>query len=155
KFEETKPETWPIRALDLNQEHKTKLFRTKDQEPYPNNVMMKCFLMVKKPKEGQPLKDEQGRKLRVWSEAESGKPNIVSENLFDCEILTAEEDMDGKSYDIAWSNGQEVTVVKKVPHRAIVFLDLPETSDQHFSEGFRHYIQIPDEIFPGQWRNSL
>ncbi|KAL3914099.1 MAG: hypothetical protein SGILL_006236 [Bacillariaceae sp.] len=154
-FEETKPESWPIQALDLNQEHKTKLFRTKDQDPYPDNVMLKCFLMVKKPKEGQPLKDQEGRKLRIWSEADSGKNNIVSENLFDCEILAAEATDEGNFYDVAWSSGEEVTVVKRVPHKAIVFLDKPETSDQHFAAGFRHYIELPDEMFPEAWRNSV
>jgi hypothetical protein len=154
-FEEGKPKSWPLRALDLNQEHRNKLFRTKDQDPYPGNVMMKCFLMVKKPKEGQPLKDKEGRKLRVWSEADSGKPNLVSENLFDCEILTAEETPEGNFYDVAWSNGQEVTVVQKVPQKAIVFLDKPETGDQHFAFAFRHYIEIPDDMFPAAWRNDV
>jgi SET domain len=154
-FEREKPKTWPITALDFNQEHRETLIRTKDQEPYPDNVMIKCFLMVKKPEEGQPTLDEHGRKIRIWSESESGKPNIVSDNLFDCEILTASRIAEGRFYDIAWSNGQSTTVVKKVPHKAIVFVDKPGTSDQHFV-GFRHYIGIPDDIFPqGPWRNSI
>ncbi|KAG7362963.1 SET methyltransferase domain containing protein [Nitzschia inconspicua] len=153
-FEKIKPETWPITALDLNQEHKTKLIRTKDEQPYPDNVSTKCFLMVKKPKEGEPEVDEQGRRIRVWSEADSGKPNIVSDYLFDCEVISSSETPEGRFYDIVWSNGESTTLVQKVPHKAVVFVDNPGTSDQHFL-GFRHYIGIPDEIFPqGPWRNA-
>jgi hypothetical protein len=75
--------------------------------------------------------------------------------LFDCEILTAEETPEGNFYDVAWSNGQEVTVVQKVPQKAIVFLDKPETGDQHFAFAFRHYIEIPDDMFPAAWRNDV
>lgn len=154
-FEKVKQETWSMTALDLNQEHKTKLIRTKEEDPYPDNIMIKCFLMVKKPEEGQPEIDDQGRKIRIWSEAESGKPNLVSDNLFDCEVLKASETSEGRYYEVAWSNGQSTTLVQKVPHKAIVFVDKPGTSDQHFL-GFRHYIGIPDEIFPqGPWRNSI
>jgi hypothetical protein len=156
KFEKEKPATWPMTALDLNREHRSKLIRTKDDEPYPDNVMIKCFLMVIEPDMGQPEVDEEGRKIRIWSEAFSGKPNLVSDNLFDCEILTATETANGKRYyNVAWYNGKTVTLVQRVPHKAIIFVDKPGTSDQHFV-GFRHYIGIPDEIFPqGPWRNSV
>jgi len=158
EWNKTKPSTWPVRALDLNQHHrdsKHRPIRSRDEEPYPDNVMIKCFLMVKKPEEGEPFKDEQGRKIRIWSESESGKSNIVSDNLFDCEVLSSEETLAGTFYDVAWSNGKDTTVVKNVPHKAIVFLDKPETGDQHLRHSFRHYIGIPDDIFPqGPWRNA-
>jgi hypothetical protein len=154
EFQKEKPDTWPITALDLNQEHKSKLIRTKDDESYPDNVMIKCFLMVIEPEDSQPQVDEQGRKIRIWSESNSGKSNLVSDNLFDCELLTSSETSEGRFYDVAWSSGKSSTVVKRVPHKAIVFVDKPGTSDQHFA-GFRHYIGIPDDIFPqGPWRGD-
>merc|ERR1712222_306719 len=91
--------------------------------------------------------DEKGRKIRIWSESDSGKTNIVSNNLFDCEIMSHEETLAGHSYNILWSSGSTETIVKGVPHKAIVFLDKPEEGDQHIWNSFRHYISMGD-IFP-------
>jgi hypothetical protein len=151
--------TWPIRAIDLNQEHKSHAYRTKDEEPYPDNVMIKCFLMVKKPENGIDTEESTGHKIRVWSESESGKTNLVSDNLFDCTIVKR-YDIDpalptnNTMYDIAWSSGTSTTIVKNVPHKAIIFLDKPGTGDQHEPLSFRHWVGIPDDVFPkGPWRN--
>ncbi len=47
------------------------------------------------------------------------------------------------------------TLVKQVPHHAIVLVDKPGTGDQHTPFAFRHYIEIPDDVFPqGPWRNA-
>lgn len=48
--------------------------------------------------------------------------------------------------------------VANVPHEAITFVDRPNQNDQQFlhEHSFRHYIGIPDEIFPkGPWRNVV
>jgi hypothetical protein len=148
--------TWPMRALDLNQQHKSRPFRITGEEPsYPDNVMFKCFLMVKSPPEGEPEKDEDGNKIRLWSEADSGKTNLVSDNLFDCEPIKRHDDRIGGQYhyDVTWKSGREITRVVRVPHKAIVILDKPGTGDQHDSNAFRHWIGIPDDVFPeGPWR---
>jgi len=149
KWNENKEDSWPKLALDFNQEHKTKPFRTIDDEPYPDNVMLKCFLMVKK-SSGET--DSEGRKIRFWAEAESGKTNIVSNNLFDCEIMSHQETSTGHSYDILWDSGKSVTVVQGVPHKAIVLIDQTAKGDQHMWNSFRHYISIGD-IFPKIWRD--
>lgn len=147
------PKTWPIRALDLNQQHKSKPFSVKGEEPdYPDNVMVKCFLMVKDALDGEEQKDDEGHSIRIWSESDSGKTNLVSDNLFDCEIVNRHDDQVGGQYhyDVIWSN----TLVKGVPHKAIVFLDRPGTGDQHNRNAFRHWIGIPDDVFPqGPWRD--
>jgi len=147
-----KEDSWPMQALDFNQEHKTKPFRTIEDEPYPDNVMVKCFLMVKKPTGDEVEIDEEGRKIRNWSEADSGKTNIVSNNLFDCEIKSHEETSEGDFYNIIWDSGMSVTIVKNVPHKAIVLLDRQEEGDQHIWNSFRHYINIGD-IFPTVWQD--
>lgn len=153
--------TWPIRALDLNQEHKSRPFRTNDEEAYPDNVMLKAFLMVKIPQDGVDVDEATGNKIRIWSEADSGKSNLASENLFDCEIVkrydvgqSAHMPVNNTMYDVTWSNGKSTTLVKNVPHKALVFLDKSETGDQHEPAAFRHWIGIPDDVFPqGPWRN--
>ena len=108
--------------------------------------------MVKKPS-GEGMKiDSEGRKVRVWAEAESGKTNIISNNLFDCEIKSHQETSTGHSYDVLWDSGKSVTVVQDVPHKAIVLIDETEKGDQHIWNSFRHYISIGD-IFPKIWRD--
>jgi len=46
-----------------------------------------------------------------------------------------------------------VEFVKNVPQKYIRYLDKPYTSDIHSKDAFRHYIEIPDEIFPEAWRD--
>ena len=41
-----------------------------------------------------------------------------------------------------------------MPRKAIKFIEKSYHSDQHIINSFRHYIQIPDNIFPLQWRNE-
>jgi hypothetical protein len=41
---------------------------------------------------------------------------------------------------------------KKVPRRAIRFIDLPYSSDEHLPGVFRHPIAMPDDLFPKQWK---
>merc|ERR1711915_599159 len=105
---------------------------------------------VKKPS-GDVEFDSEGRKIRIWSEADSGKTNIVSNNLFDCEIQRHHDTSDGHSYDVHWDSGTSITVVKGVPHKAIVLLDRPEQGDQHIWNSFRHYISMGD-LFPKAWQ---
>lgn len=144
------PSPWPTRALDLNQEHITKPFE--NEAEYPDNVMLKCFLMVKKPENEPPINDK-GEKIRHWTES---KTTMNSENVFDCTVIDREETIEGQLYTIRWTHNTETTIVKKVPHKAIVFMDKPGTSDSFIAQSFRHSIQIPDDVYPqGPWRNVI
>lgn len=154
EWNKNKEESWPMRALDFNQYHKEYPFRTMDDEPYPDNVMVKCFLMVKKPPSTGVERDSEGRKIRIWSEADSGKSNLIANNLFDCTIMSHRDSSDDDFYDVLWDSGKSITVVKNVPHKAIVILDAPEESDQHIWNSFRHYISMGD-IFPEAWKDLI
>jgi len=41
--------------------------------------------------------------------------------------------------------------VSHIPRQAIRFVDKPYTTDQHLPNAFRHFIGIPDDIFPPSW----
>ena len=41
-----------------------------------------------------------------------------------------------------------IRLLKNFPRNSIKFVDKPYHSDQHLSNAFRHYIPIPDDIFP-------
>ena len=96
-----------------------------------------------------------------------------AENLFECTITERQQVGNSWEYTVAWNrkNGDEEennndetmetaavkkvqTIVQKVPHSAFVVMDKPGTGDQFIPEGFRHYIGIPDDVFPkGPWRD--
>lgn len=44
--------------------------------------------------------------------------------------------------------------LNNVPRNAIKFVDKKYHSDQHLPKAFRHYIPIPDAIFPLHWRDD-
>jgi len=146
--------TWPVRALDYNNQFVDKPFPL-NKEEYPENLQVKAFLLVKKPTDESPL-NEAGEKVRIWTETAK---TMTSENVFECDLIdvhefTTPEGITSWNYTVKWFGKSETTVVKKVPHKAIFFVDKSGTSDQHFGGAFRHYIGIPDEIFPqGPWRN--
>lgn len=146
--------TWPIRALDYNHQFVDKPIPI-NKEDYPENLMIKCFLLVVKPTDEPPL-NESGDKIRIWTETPK---TMRSENLFDCELIdvhdtTTPEGATSWNYTIKWHGKGSTTIVKQVPQKAIVFVDRPGTSDQHIDNAFRHYIGIPDELFPqGPWRD--
>lgn len=145
---------WPIRALDYNNMFADKAVPINAEE-YPENLMLKCFLFVKKPIDEPPV-NENGEKVRLWTESFR---TMQSENIFDCELtdveeITTREGALSWNYTVKWSGKDEITWVKQVPQKALIFVDKPLTSDQHLPNSFRHYIGIPDEIFPtGPWRN--
>jgi len=140
---------WPMRALDYSDMYARQPFPLNSEGISPS-VMTKCFLVTTLPNDSAA--EENGDKIRIWADEPA---TMKSENLFDCQVSEVEETKtpEGtKSWSYTVRSG--TTWVKQVPHKAIVFVDRPGTSDQHLVASFRHYIGIPDEIFPlGAWRN--
>ena len=141
---------WPIRALDLNQEYRTRPFETQaelKENPYPDHVATHCFLSVKA---------EADHNVEIplsWVEPSNGSV-YTADHLYACQIQDRKAIKRG-SYNYTVTTGKEFPVtVTNVPHKAIIFMDMPETSDQFFKGSFRHVIGIPDDIFPkGAWRD--
>jgi len=151
------PKNWPLRAVDMNDEYREKPFKTErelEEEPYPEGVAVVSFLMIAETSEAGTEDDP-----KLWSEPAGGTA-YHSDNLFEPEIIDRVKIDDDTvkmpyNYTIRWTNSKgEPTYVKNIPHDALVFVDEPEASDQFVEHPFRHYIQIPDEVFPqGAWRN--
>lgn len=151
------PSPWPLRAISFNDEYRNKPFKTPEElkaEPYPENVVLKAFLTILETTTQGTVEDPS-----PWGAVE-GVNTFSVDNLRDCIILSRQEtSIDGSvppyNYTVSWTSkrGKEL-VVKDVPHGAFVFVDAPETSDQFVEGSFRHYIGIPDDVFPqGPWRN--
>lgn len=156
-------EDWPVRASDLNQQHKTTYFRTgdeQDEEPYPLHVTLKAFVSIgandAKGTEDDPY---------IWKGPSTATAYEIK-NMYDVDIVEREE-LEKKTndesaplsyvYTIAIPSSVNVAdtlYVSGVPHEVLVFVDDAETGDQFTAEAFRHYIGIPDDVFPkGAWRN--
>jgi len=154
------PEKWPLRAVDMNDEYRTKPYKTEaelEKEPYPDGVALVAFLMISETNEAGTREEP-----KIWSQPSDGTA-FHADNIFEPMVVdrievekSGEDDLEpAYNYTVRWSNNKgEDTFVKNIPHRALFFVDEPETGDQFVPTAFRHYIGIPDEVFPkGAWRN--
>jgi SET domain len=149
------PQEWPLKAIDINARYSSKPFETEAElvESYPGNTMLKAFLMLQDTDNEGTLEDP-----KLWDSAEDSGA-FHHDNLFSVIVVERVKLKDSKDampyiYTLRWdSSKSESTYISGVPHRALTFVDKAGTSDQFF-KSFRHYIGIPDEIFPsGPWRN--
>lgn len=154
------PAEWPLRAIDYMAQYEKKPFETVQDlgktPTYPDHVELKAFLMIE-----ESLRSGSRDDPKFWSMPEDGTA-YDADNLFDM-VIEEKREVDGEEegektweYLIRWSNNRGVeTFVDHVPHDAIIFVDAPGKSDQYVVEKpFRHYIGIPDDVFPkGPWRN--
>lgn len=54
----------------------------------------------------------------------------------------------------SWEKRDLPCFLTHYPRRSIRFFNLPYSSDQHLVGAFRHHIEIPDSMFPKQWKNQ-
>lgn len=151
--------TWPVQAAELNAQHQTTFFKTEEEqedEPYPEAVVIKAFVLLSDDDLSEGTEDDP----HTWTEPASWTLYTLNE-LVDAQIVDREELDNSDSptpytYTIMFELPEEGGVVfaTEVPHKALVFVDSPEMGDQFTNGAFRHYIGIPDDVFPkGAWRN--
>jgi SET domain len=147
-------------------------------DPYPTNLQIRChgqvFLSPAISHAIYRWNDENyglpcrilDRFLTSSSEEEDGLLHATSKDLYTVEIeyldpeSVATEDYDENDIttlpndDDDDDDGPVVWVQRTdVPRSAIRFFDLPYTTDLHLTTAFRHYVGIPNDLFPTQWRN--
>lgn len=166
----TLPAEWPRRAVDWNAQYQPSLsssgqvFMTRDEAKdaptplYSDNVQLKAFLLLQDSDNAGTIDDP-----KQWDKDSSDLEIYHHDHLFDITILQRNNNdsiaASDSTYTVEWVNKKGITtVVAGVPHAAMLFVDKSDTSDTIFAmeHAFRHYIGIPDEIFPtGPWRNRL
>jgi len=78
--------------------------------------------------------------------------------------VALQEDEEGTRYTVRinqspfaehmpWDMNDVPRFLTHYPRSSIRYFRRPYASDQHMSHAFRHYIEIPDEIFPEHWKN--
>lgn len=153
------PKTWPLRAADMNEEYSKMPYKVEEEmknQPYPENVALVAFMMLAETNEAGTASDP-----KLWTHPQTGTV-YAHDHIFEVVITERVQIEDGEglvefpyNYTIRWSNNVgEETYVKNIPHEAFFFVDTPRSGDQFVKAAFRHYIGMPDEVFPrGPWRN--
>jgi hypothetical protein len=138
-------------------DHAVAKLRTQAEQasyPYADNVITSCFFEI--PETATPVSDETGITTVLWKWT---RHVFEYQNQYPCIILTRPNDA---YYTVQLRNRKSAPqrlpfspyIVSKVPRNAIRFSDKYYTTDQHLSGAFRHWIGIPDDIFPTKWRDE-
>jgi hypothetical protein len=147
------PEPGYIPIYQLNMEEVIRTAEETKSNPYPENAMIICFV--------QNSIDEavkEGEKEIAWSKYQATPSSL--RNTRACNIINRYESFDQLGnetevfYDAKLRTEDNIEfMLRRIPRRAIEFVNREYTSDQHLIQGFRHSIYIPDEIFPDKWKN--
>jgi hypothetical protein len=147
--------------------------------PYPDNVATSCFYKYSDNKENAE-QDFYGKATTVQNEVTTFAWNLTRgifelSSLRPCSIIQRSNDKanvngiqnkksKGTLFTVRIRNRKGlptteqipdgmVHIVKDVPRYAIRLTDKMYSTDQHLENAFRHEINIPDDIFPSQWKD--
>jgi len=149
------------------------LLRTEEEQrshPYPDNIITSCFYRYSEGKEeaqniGGSNQNPSKRETAVvpWKMT---RGLFELNNLRPCQVIRREKGV-GKDekqvyYTAVIRNRYglkreeripkgETHIVTRIPRMAFRFTDKIYTTDQHLENAFRHFIGIPDDIFPEGW----
>lgn len=154
-FDPTKE--WQLKAVDLKPLYKDHPYKTTmelEADPYPQGVTTSCFILSETMTDGKPKVNSQGNERTLWIGPKEHK-GYVGSAFYSCNILERSDDSDGDlfKYTVLVSVSGNTVEVVGVPHNAITFVDSPYSSDTFTPGAFRHWIGIPDVIFPQAWRD--
>lgn len=165
----TTPMYTPAHVMD---EVATKIRTSAEQKeyPYPNNLRTSCFYDYPDNKNDTTTatNSDGGITTVPWNWT---RRVFDWTNLHPCTILKRDETSSFYTVQILRNARQKGAyggntqgdrvekkksyhIVSKVPRPAIRFTDKVYTTDQHLTDAFRHWIGIPDEIFPDAWRDE-
>lgn len=144
-----------ISATQFNELHGDSPIRTREEQdasPYPRNLKINCHAALVKAAfdelndDGSFDTPDEFIEQRGWLPEKKG---------FECEVLKR-DDTTG-TYEVYLLYTEDGEIFEKVPRnvsrKAIIFVDVPYSTDIHLPDAFRHPIGIPDEMLPDAWRN--
>lgn len=153
--------SWPKQALEMNAEiaNEKKHFIPIGDRPsdFPENIFTACHAY------GIPLDESDKDIPRKIDDVKVYKFDTIrtSFNGHDmnlCDILNLKESESGEYFYVIQlftndEEDEESIIIVDVPEKYIMYVDMPYSSWTQAEGVFRHYIGIPDEIFPETWKN--
>jgi hypothetical protein len=136
-------------------------FRTmkeQDASPYPEDIAVVCYY---DDDASAPVSDASSFKTPNLEELGIDASSTTFFSYADsvdgvetmCDVLHVDLDQEEPTYlvRVRLSDVGNYAYVVDVPHSAILFLDKPYSSPAQGAGAFRHYIEIPDDVFPKTW----
>jgi hypothetical protein len=143
------------------------------QNPYPDNVMTACYVVYDK-EDGKETETETSsgqRTLRgediqifdeeivlesayIWDEHDASS---IESGYKPCQVISREITEEGEELYfvlVVSPAGDSYKVVKEVERKGIRLIDKPYSTDPFIPDAFRHFIGIPDNIFPESWMDK-
>jgi hypothetical protein len=130
-------------------------------DPYPSNLQMRCHkvLVYGKQKKGLDFR------RYLWQVTDYGESCRVLERFeeegviwytIEVEVWDARKDEDSTKREAELPADTVTQLIRTdVPRSAIRFFDIPQTTPVYAQDAFRHFIEVPDDLFPKQWRNLV
>ena len=152
-----------VYAFTKNQlmEHQPLLLTEAEQmdDPYPYNLQLECYYV---PHLYHEVTDDTNSKYMEWDSNNAQSMMHVKQmyhpnQLRPCQILHRLE-MTHDHHNEYVYHVQLIDIpyiVHNVPRHMITFRDVPYTQDQFKENVFRHEIQLPDDVFPHNWKDLL
>lgn len=156
-----KERSWPKQALEMNAAVATgkttfipQSMRTPD---FPENIVTACHAFGTSPEDDDSEREIYGMPAYEFDNTTS---SFNGHDLELCDILelVIDEDSGKNIFHVQIyprSPEEETHIVLGVPENHIMYVDMPYSSWIQAGGVFRHYIGIPDEIFPDAWKNLM
>jgi len=137
-------------ATQWNKEHADETIRTQEEQqydPYPPNLLLHCssllFSSTYTPQKSKP------QRQNIWKSNDKGN---------ECQILGRVPGEDGAMptyiVQVIDPEGKVNHTQHDIPRNFIRMVDAPYSTDWHRQDAFRHWIGIPDDMFPDAWKIS-
>ena len=146
-----------VSLYQMNLEDSIRTLDEQKTNPYPKNIMTICFTTI-----GTDDITDQTDVEYEWEDFQAVPRSL--KNSRECEVLerykskveekSSTGDVDLYTVRFVLEEKTEC-IMSGMPRTSMEFVDRSYISDQHLKNGFRHPIQIPDEIFPQNWKNLI
>ena len=137
---------------ELNARNELQTEEEQELVPLGSNVQSICLLDIE-----EVMYDiNHGERTFKWKDYAVDTMDLVSYNMEVCVISKRSKVEDSDSKESVYriyleGEGGRRLYVDDVPRDAIRFTDKPYESDHHLNNAFRHYIHVPDGMFPAPW----
>ncbi len=153
----------PVRTIMDEEDYRT--LEEQQDHPYPANVLTVCYYP-----EGFDNYPDEGYEEEHWDGSEVIPPYgmDVAYDLYPCDIVERNTNVnveEGTGTDATSStsftvdifpaydsDNSKVVRLLDYPKDSVSFRMWPYKSDVHLPNAFRHYMEIPDDIFPDEWK---